>query len=117
MKQSKLSSETTCPMCGQGKTHIMKIDYKLRDENGKTFTVPELDVEVCDFCGEQIFNMDSVRKARKAHGATNKLLIRLRPEMHAALASSARKSKRSMTQEAHHLLEESLRAANEPTQF
>jgi YgiT-type zinc finger domain-containing protein len=75
MKKSKLSSETTCPMCGQGKTHIMKIDYKLKDENGKTFTVPELNVEVCDFCGEQIFNMDAVRKARKAQGATNKLLM------------------------------------------
>jgi hypothetical protein len=54
-------------MCGRGKTRMVKMDYKLAGENGKEFIVPKLEVEVCDFCGEQIFNMEAVRKARKAH--------------------------------------------------
>lgn len=88
------------------------MDYKLCDEKGKKFTVPGIEVEVCDFCGEQIFNMEAVRKARQAQGPSRKILIRLQPKMHDALASRARNSKRSIAQEAHILLEDSLRATN-----
>lgn len=108
--KSKKSSQALCPMCGQGTTHVEKLDYKLKDETGAEFTVPQLEVEVCDFCGEHIFNMQAVRKARQAQGHTGKILLRLPSALQNALASRAQKNNRSLTQEAQHLLETSLAA-------
>lgn len=54
-----------CPMCGRGTTHIEKLDYKLKDENGREFVVPDIEVEICAFCGERIFNMQAVRKTER----------------------------------------------------
>lgn len=99
-----------CPMCGKGTTHIVRLDYKLKDENGKEFIVPDLDVEICDFCGEKIFNMEAVRKAERIQGRVGKILIRLKPALQSALSARAQKNQRSITQEAQHLLETSLAA-------
>jgi YgiT-type zinc finger domain-containing protein len=99
-----------CPMCGKGTTHIVKLDYKLKDENGKEFVVPDLEVEICDFCGEKIFNMAAVRKAERIQGRVGKILIRLKPALQSALSARAQKNKRSLTQEAQHLIETSLAA-------
>lgn len=97
-------------MCGKGTTHIVRLDYKLKDENGKEFVVPDLDVEICDFCGEKIFNMEAVRKAEQIQGRAGKILIRLKPALQSALSARALKNKRSINQEAQYLLETSLAA-------
>jgi YgiT-type zinc finger domain-containing protein len=99
-----------CPMCGKGTTQIVRLDYKLKDENGREFVVPDLEVEICDFCGEKIFNMEAIRKAERIQGRVGKILIRLKPALQSALAARAQKNKRSLTQEAQHLLETSLAA-------
>ena len=106
------SYENLCPVCGQGAIQIQKIDYRLKDENGKEFIVPDLQVEVCDFCGERIFNMQAVTKARKIIGGPHKIVLRLGPELHYTLTNRAQKAKRSITEEAQHLLEQSLREAS-----
>lgn len=99
-------------MCGKGTTHIVRLNYKLKDENGREFVVPDLKVEICDFCGEKIFNMDAVRKAERIQGRVGKILIRLKPALQSALSARAQKNQRSITQEVQYLLETSLRAAN-----
>ena len=109
MKRKK-SSHEICPMCGQGTTHLEKLDYKLKDENGAEFIVPQLEVEICDFCGEHIFNMAAVREARAVQGNTGKILLHLQPALQNALAARARNNNRSLAQEAQHLLETSLGA-------
>ena len=101
-----------CPVCGRGTTHIEKLNYKLKDENGREFVVPDVEVEICDFCGERIFNMKAVRKAERIQGRVGKILIRLKPPLQAELSARAQKNSRSITQEARHLIESSLRAAN-----
>lgn len=63
-------------MCGKGTTHFEKLDYKLKDRSGKEFVVPDLEVEICAYCGEHIFNMKAVRKARQVQGRTGKILLR-----------------------------------------
>lgn len=108
MKPQK-PSQNLCPMCGKGTTHFEKLDYKLK---GEEFIVPDLEVEICDYCGEHIFNMKAVRKARQVQGRTGKILIRLQPTLQDMLAARAQKNKRSLKQEAHHLLESGLQAAN-----
>lgn len=108
----KKPSKDLCPMCGKGTTRFEKLNYKLKDRSGKEFIVPDLEVEICNFCGEHIFNMEAVRKAREVQGRTGKILIRLQPSLQDALAARARKNNRSITQEVYHLLESSLQAAN-----
>jgi len=107
MKQHP-SCENLCPICGQGTTRVQKVDYKLKDEKGKNFIIPDLEIEVCDFCGERIFNIGAVYRARQILDAPYKILIPLEPEMHATLRTLAQKSKRSITEEVRHLLQESL---------
>lgn len=99
-------------MCGKGTTHLVKLDYKLKDENGSEFVVPDLEVEICDFCGEKIFNMEAVRKAERIQSRVGKILIRLKPALQSALSARAQKNKRSISQEAQYLLETSLRGAS-----
>jgi len=99
-----------CPMCGKGTTHMVKLDYKLKDEKGREVVVPDLKVEICDFCGEKIFNMEAVRKAERIQGRAGKILIRLKPALQSTLSARAQKNKRSITQEVYHLLETSLAA-------
>lgn len=96
-------------MCGKGRTHVTKTDYHLRDENGAEFVVPDLEVEECDHCGQRIFNMQAVRKARQTLGANPKLLIHLKPDLHKTLVNRAQKSNRSLDEEVQRLIEESLR--------
>jgi YgiT-type zinc finger domain-containing protein len=108
----KKSSKNLCPMCGKGTTHFEKLDYKLKNRSGKEFVVPSLEVETCDVCGEHIFNMEAVRKAREVQSRTGEILIRLQPTLQDALAARARKNKRSITREVYHLLERGLQAAN-----
>jgi YgiT-type zinc finger domain-containing protein len=108
----KKPSKNLCPMCGKGTTRFEKLDYKLKDQSGKEFIVPDLEVEICDFCGEHIFNMQAVRKARQAQGQIGKILIRLQPALQNELAVRAQKNKRSITQEVHRLLETGLRVSN-----
>ncbi len=108
MTQHKKNGDL-CPMCGQGTTRTIRIDYKIKDERGLEFVVPDLEVKECDFCGELIFNMAALRKARQQMGATEKLSIRLKPDLHATLLSRAKRSKRSLNEEVQHLIEESLR--------
>lgn len=114
-KNSKTRTRSTgelCPMCGKGTTHVQKLDYKLKDENGREFVVPEIDVEICDFCGEHIFNMQAVRKAERLKGQRGKILLYLEPTTEAALSARAKRNNRSLRQEAYHLLESGLQAAN-----
>lgn len=99
-------------MCGKGTTHMKKFDYKLRDQLGKEFVVPNLEVEVCDFCGEHIFNMKAVRKAERAQGRAGKILLHLKPPLQSELSVRAQKNKRSLKQEVYHLIEAGLHAAN-----
>jgi len=108
----KKTSKNLCPMCGKGTTRFEKLDYKLKDRSGKEFVVPDLEVETCAVCGEHIFNMEAVRKAREVQSRTGEILIRLQPTLQDALAARARKNKRSITQEVSHLLESGLQAAN-----
>lgn len=110
--RTKKSAKNLCPMCGKGTTRFEKLDYKLKDRSGKEFIVPDLEVETCNVCGEHVFNMEAVRKAREVQSRAGEILIRLQPTLQEALATRARKNKRSITREAYHLLERGLQAAN-----
>ncbi|MBI1745256.1 MAG: YgiT-type zinc finger protein [Acidobacteria bacterium] len=94
-----------CPSCKEGTTEIKKINYQLKAKGGRKIIIPDLEIEECTHCGERIFGMKAARliEVHKAH--SGRLLVRLKPEVHAQLRELARKHHRSLNQEINFLLE------------
>ena len=101
-----------CPSCKAGKTVIKKVNYQLKIKGGKKIIVPDLDIEECSNCGERIFSLEAARKIEAYKTHSGRLLIRLKPEIHAQLRELAKKHQRSLNQEINFLLENGIRKAS-----
>ena len=101
-----------CPTCGKGMatTQIVPVSVKLRD--GRKFTVPDVEVDVCEKCGDRIFGAEALRKIEDYKQCTGKLLVRLDPALHAQLMREARESRRSLNQQISYLLERGFKKAS-----
>jgi len=53
--------ETTCPCCGEGLLRPIKRDYAAAIGEGQTLRIPNIEMEVCDQCGEEILPLESAR--------------------------------------------------------
>jgi YgiT-type zinc finger domain-containing protein len=96
-------SESNCEGALRGKT----IDYRFRYQ-GREIVVPDVEVWVCDGCGEQVFPYESARKIETYKKYSGRLNLRINPEMHAELARRAKEHHQSLNQETSQLLEASL---------
>src|SRR2546430_2430081 len=92
-----------CPSCKTGKTVIKKVNYQLKTKGGKKIIVPDLEIEECSNCGERIFSLEAARKIEAYKTHSGRLLIRLKPEIHAQLRELAKKHQRSLNQEINFL--------------
>ena len=55
------TKETTCPCCGEGSLRTLKRDYIANIGEGQKLHVPNIEMEVCDKCGEEILSLESAR--------------------------------------------------------
>ena len=55
------SKNTICPCCGEGSLHTLKRDYIAAIGEGQKLQVPNVEMEVCDKCGEEILSLESAR--------------------------------------------------------
>lgn len=101
-----------CPSCKVGKTEIKKINYQLKTKRGKKIIIPNLEVEECTCCGERIFSLEAARKIEAYKTHSGRLVVRLKPEVHARLSDLAQKHQRSLNQEINFLLEEGISKAS-----
>lgn len=101
-----------CPTCGKGMsiTQIVPVTVKLKD--GRKFTVPDVEVDVCDKCGDRTFSAESLRKMEDFKQCSGRLLVRLDPSLHARLLNEARESHRSLNQQISYLLSQGLKKAS-----
>lgn len=51
----------TCPTCGQRKMERQTTTLKL-DVKGRSYEIPELELDVCLNCGEQLFDLEASRR-------------------------------------------------------
>jgi YgiT-type zinc finger domain-containing protein len=54
----------TCPTCGQRSLERRRITLNL-EVRGRTFEIPELELEVCSNCGEQLFDLEASRRVEE----------------------------------------------------
>jgi YgiT-type zinc finger domain-containing protein len=52
---------TMCPSCGSSKIRKLRRDL-VRDYDGLTYTVPDLEYYECPQCGERVYDRDAMRK-------------------------------------------------------
>jgi putative zinc finger/helix-turn-helix YgiT family protein len=57
----KATRETTCLCCGKGSLHTLKRDFVAKIGDGQTLRIPNIEMEVCDRCGEEILSLESAR--------------------------------------------------------
>lgn len=101
-----------CPTCGKGMatTQVVPIHVKLKD--GRKFTVPDVEVDVCDSCDDRIFGAEALSKIEDYKKCTGKFLVRLEPTLHARLVQEARQSHRSLNQQISYLLVQGFKKAS-----
>jgi YgiT-type zinc finger domain-containing protein len=90
---------------------VQSIDYVLHRGRQK-IVVPEVEVWVCEKCGERVFPYESSRRIETYKLYSGMVSLRIEPSMHARLAERAKQSHRSLNQEIVHLLKAGLRQSD-----
>jgi YgiT-type zinc finger domain-containing protein len=97
-------ADTDC----QGTIEVQHITYPLK-VGKKTILVPDVEVWVCQRCGERFYPAESSRKIEAYKHYSGRLNVRINPELQAQLARQAKEHQRPLEQEVSELLEQGLR--------
>ena len=57
--------DNLCPLCDKGRTKLVKDEYAASLPNGESLRVPDIEMEVCDSCGEIILSLESAGRSIK----------------------------------------------------
>ncbi|MBI2346765.1 MAG: YgiT-type zinc finger protein [Deltaproteobacteria bacterium] len=101
-----------CPTCGKGMAITQVVPIAVRLKDGRKFTVPDVEVDVCEKCGDRIFSADALRKVEDYKQCTGRVLLRTDPATHARLLRLARTSHRSLNQQIAYVIEQGLKKAS-----
>jgi len=55
-----------CPFCGLGKMITRIMDYEILDASNSKVIVSEIEVDICDTCGEKFFGYEAALKLEEA---------------------------------------------------
>lgn len=94
------------PKC-QGQIKISREDYKIKSE-GRAIVVPDVEVWVCQKCGDKFFPAQSSQKIDGYKHCSGKFSLRMEPPVHWALLHIAKSHRRSVNQEINQIVEEYL---------
>lgn len=66
-----------CPTCGKGLMHPHTITRELRNPDGTITSIPDINVDICNLCGEQVYNVKAIRaiESHKKNWATVNLRL------------------------------------------
>lgn len=60
-KKMNATKNTPCPCCGEGTLRSLSRDYLAKIGEGQKIKIPNVSMEVCDKCGEEILSLESAR--------------------------------------------------------
>jgi putative zinc finger/helix-turn-helix YgiT family protein len=69
------TTKTMCPSCGEGNIISVKRDYIAHIGDGETLRIPNVTMEICDKCGEEIFSIQTARTIDAAIAEHTELLL------------------------------------------
>lgn len=97
-----------CPFCGQGKMVKKTIDYEIGGVSDEKIVIPNIEVDICDTCGEKYFGYETAVKLEEIKKMGNRVILYLKPEIQTQITNLAEKHKRSFDEEVNILLETTL---------
>ena len=59
-------TNTTCPSCGEATLQPVKRDYIAPIGEGQKLRIPNIEMDVCDKCGEEILSLEAAREVDSA---------------------------------------------------
>jgi len=104
----ELKKTYKCPFCGNGKMITKIIDYEIVDASGDKDTIPAIEVDICDTCGEKFFGYEAALKLEQVKKKGNRVILNLKPELFKQISNLAEKHRRSFDEELNYLLEATL---------
>jgi putative zinc finger/helix-turn-helix YgiT family protein len=60
------SKNTICPSCGEGPLRTIKREYIAQIGEGQKLCIPNIEMDVCDKCGEEILSLEAAREVDDA---------------------------------------------------
>jgi len=108
----KKMSNKPCPSCSQGILSEKKKRF-LFSYNGQKYWIPDVKVEVCDTCGEEVIEakeikrMEKIAKEKFENQYTGRFFVKIDPVLHRKLVSVSEKNGRTLHQEIAIRLEKS----------
>lgn len=111
MRATKTEKPNKCfceehPKC-QGRIKVTSENYKIKSE-GRTILVPEVEVWVCQKCGDKFYPAESSKKIDGYRFCSGKFSLRMDPPTHWALLHIAKSHRRSVNQELNQIIDEYL---------
>ncbi len=84
------------------------IDHEIVDASGSTVIIPNIEVDICNNCGEKFFGYEAALKLEQVKKNANRVVLNLKPELYKQISSLAEKHQRSFDDEVNYLLETTL---------
>jgi YgiT-type zinc finger domain-containing protein len=97
-----------CPFCGQGTMVTRVMDYEIVDTLNRKTVIPNIEVDICNACGEKFFGYEAAARLEEIKKKDNRVTLYLNPELQNRIKNSAEKHKRSFDEEVKYLLETTL---------
>ena len=97
-----------CPFCGQGSMVTKTMNYEIANTLNKKTVIPNIEVDICDTCGEKFFGYDAAVKMEEIKKKSDRVTLYLNTELRRRIKTSAEKHKRSFEEEVKYLLETTL---------
>jgi len=94
-----------CPFCGQGRMVTKTMDYEIADTLNSKTVIPNLEVDICDACGEKFFGYEAALRLEEIKKKSNRVTLYLNPELQKRIKNLADKHKRSFEEEVKYILE------------
>ena len=97
-----------CPYCDNGNMVAKIMDYKFTDSINNEVMIPEIEIDICDTCGEKFFGYEAAKKLEAVKKRGNRVTLYLKPKLLKRIEKLAEKHETSFDQEVNSLLETSL---------
>ena len=97
-----------CPFCGAGNMITKTMDYEFNDSLNNKVVIPDVEIDICDTCGEKFFGYEAAKTLEAVKKKGNRVTLYLKPDLQKRIKKLAEKHETSFDEEVNSLLETSV---------
>jgi YgiT-type zinc finger domain-containing protein len=64
-----------CPFCGQGRMVTKIMDYEIFDALNRKTVIPNIQLDICDVCGEKFFGYEAAVRLEEIKKKDNRVTL------------------------------------------